>query len=118
MPSSDSMFALKKPCVNCPFKKSSGGLFGLRKERLLEIFEAPAFQCHKSVDYSSDEPTHGDNPIQCAGLIALHHKEGNANQITQVATRLIGYNPAIIDGSDVFDSYEECLHYYNLCKRG
>jgi len=112
------MFSLTKPCNNCPFRKSSGGLFGLHNERLEEIFEAPSFQCHKSVDYSGDDPAHGDRPIQCAGLIALQHKEGKPNQITQVANRLIGYNPVIIDGSDVFDSYDECLSYHNLCKRG
>ena len=112
------MFRLKKPCVNCPFKKSTGGLFGLPKERLLQIFEAPAFQCHKTVDYTDKGSKPGDSPCQCAGLIALQHKENQPNQITQIATRITDYSPAIIDGSDVFDSYDECVEHHILCKRG
>jgi signal recognition particle subunit SEC65 len=112
------MFRLKKPCSNCPFKKSTGGLFGLHTERLKEIFEAPAFQCHKTVDYTDEKSNPGDSPCQCAGLIALHYKENRSNQITQVATRITNYTPAIIDSDDVFDSYAECIEHHKLCKRG
>lgn len=110
------MFRLKKPCDNCPFVMSAKNMFGLTRGRLTDIFEAPAFQCHKTVDYSSDdeEGRSGDKPAQCAGLIALHYKEQKMNQITQVAVRLIGYNPATIDSTNVFASYEDCINYHDL----
>jgi hypothetical protein len=113
-----SMFRLSKPCSTCPFRKSTGGLFNLCVDRLYEIFDASAFQCHKTVDYSEDVTSPGNNPAQCAGLIALQHKENDPNQITQIAIRIADYNPAIIESSDVFDSYQECIEHHNLCKRG
>jgi hypothetical protein len=109
------MFGLKAPCSTCPFRNPEGGRFQLREERLHEIFKAPAFQCHKTVYYGHDEDRHrlpARQPLQCAGLIALQYKEGRPNQITQVATRLIGYDPAQVDGSGVFDTFAECVHHH------
>ena len=62
------------------------------RARLDEIFSAPAFQCHATVDYSEDiegNDTHGqgDNPQQCKGLMSLLAYEGQPNQIMQVAER-------------------------------
>lgn len=89
------MFDLKSPCVNCPFRKGVGETFQLHPDRLEEIFEATAFQCHKTVDYSSyddeaETARSGDRPQQCAGLMAVLHREARPNQIMQVASRL-GY---------------------------
>lgn len=84
------MFRLTTPCVNCPFKVGQGSLYQLGRERLDEIFNAPAFQCHKTVDYSDDEPAPGDKPQQCAGLMGLLLNADRPNQIMQVAMRL-GY---------------------------
>jgi hypothetical protein len=55
-----------------------------------DIFEGPAFQCHKTVDYSGghDEGLPGDRPQQCAGLMAVLIREGQPNQIMQLAFRL------------------------------
>lgn len=91
------MFALKQPCMNCPFRKGQGELFRLPRERLQEIVNAPAFQCHKTVDYSEDEPDQGDRPQQCAGLMTVLHREGRPNQIMQVAQRLTGFDPDQLD---------------------
>ncbi len=76
------MFKLTRPCANCPFRKSQGHLFGLHPERLQEILEAPAFQCHKTVDYDTESGVGvaGDKPQQCAGLMGLLHKAGRPNQ--------------------------------------
>jgi hypothetical protein len=82
------MFDLRSPCVSCPFRKGQGELFELHPERLEEIFEAPAFQCHKTVDYSGDEPDSGSRPQQCAGLMSVLHREDQPNQIMQVGYRL------------------------------
>ena len=82
------MFKLYRPCVNCPFRKGQGELFGISRDRLEEIRRAPAFQCHKTVDYSDDEPAPGERPQQCAGLMAVLSRESDSNQIMQVAERL------------------------------
>lgn len=91
------MFDLKRPCVNCPFRRGVGPTFQLSPERLTEIFEAPAFQCHKTVDYSGDKPASGDRPQQCAGLMAVLHRSGAPNQIMQVAERLTGFDAGMVD---------------------
>lgn len=82
------MFDLKRPCVNCPFRKDQGRLFGMYPERLEEIRNAPAFQCHKTVDYTADGGhAPGERPQQCAGLMMILQREGIPNQIMQVAER-------------------------------
>ncbi|OCC05088.1 hypothetical protein BA190_09235 [Labrys sp. WJW] len=64
-------------------------MFRLPPGRLDEIQRATSFQCHKTVDYSDDEcPSPGDKPQQCAGLMAVLHREGEPNQIMRVAERL------------------------------
>jgi hypothetical protein len=46
-------------------------------------------------------------PQQCAGFMALLHKEGRPNQIMQVAQRLAGFDVGTIDGSQVYESIDE-----------
>lgn len=99
------MFKQKKPCVNCPFRKDQGALFGLHPERIDEIVNAPAFQCHKTVT-GLGAPDKVQKQ-QCAGLMALLHKEKKPNQIMQVAERLTEWRAANLDGSNVFDSIEQ-----------
>lgn len=84
------MFDLKRPCSSCPFRKGVGETFMLRPDRLREIRDAVAFQCHKTVDYSGEDGrgAPGDRPQQCAGLMAVLEREGRENQIMQVARRL------------------------------
>lgn len=92
------MFTLKRPCADCPFRKDTGHLFGLREERIREIVEAAAFQCHKTLGVDDEgEHTPGTHPQQCAGLMALLHRENRPNQIMQVATRLGAFDPAQLD---------------------
>lgn len=97
------MFDYKKPCDDCPFRKSQAGNYQLGAERVREIWDAPAFECHKTTGAAGQK----HDPQQCAGLIAVQHKAGQLNQITQVATRITSYDPAVIDTSDTFDSFEE-----------
>lgn len=84
------MFDLKRPCVNCPFRRGAGESFGLGRERLEEVRRGSAFQCHKTVDYGAEDTAgrSGDRPQQCAGLMAVLRREGEDNQIMQVAERL------------------------------
>lgn len=92
------MFKLKRPCKTCPFKIGVGSQFNLHTDRLEEIRNASAFQCHGTVDYESGPeddncfplPQPGTKPQQCAGLMSILHRTGQPNQIMQVAERIGG----------------------------
>lgn len=102
------MFDLTRPCVDCPFRKDRAALFDLPAERIREIAEAPAFQCHKTVDYSGDAPRAGDRAQQCAGLMAILRREGRPNQIMQVGERLGAFDPEALDPRrEAFDTLAE-----------
>lgn len=113
------MFKLKRPCANCPFRKDTGGVFGLPRERLDEIVTAPAFQCHKTVDYDNfedDELRQGEHPQQCAGLMAVLHREDMPNQIMQVAERLGAFDPSKLDpDNEAFDGLESVYAAHERC---
>lgn len=106
------MFKLKRPCATCPFRKGQGELFGLHGRRLTEIFEAVAFQCHKTINHDADDRDGraGDHPQQCAGLMSLLAREDRPNTIMQIGERLGHFDPAALDHSDVYasiaDAYE------------
>lgn len=99
------MFAYKKPCNDCPFKTTQGGRYQLPKARLQEIFNATAFECHKTTGVTGKQHA----PQQCAGLMALLHKESKPNTIMQIATRTGYLDPNAIDGSEVYDSLQDCI---------
>ncbi len=99
------MFDLIRPCNNCPFRNGAGRGFRLSLARLQEIFEAPAFQCHKTVDYDHiDDPQlkQGEKPQQCAGLMSLLYRAGRSNQIMQVGERFGAFKPDKLDHSDAY----------------
>lgn len=96
------MFNLKSPCSRCPFRVGNGKLFMLSEDRLLEIFAAPAFQCHLTVEYGEDEDgedttEQGDTPQQCAGLMAVLSRDSAQNAIMQVAERLGCLDAKLLD---------------------
>ncbi len=105
------MFDLKRPCVNCPFRKGQGSRFALDPERLQSIFDGVAFQCHKTVDYAEwDDPEKrsGDRPQQCAGLMAVLHRSERHNQIMQLAERLSDFDPETVDPEgEAYDSIDQ-----------
>ena len=101
------MFKLKRPCDNCPFRRGVGETFQLHPARLREIVDAPAFQCHKTVDYSGDDPAPGEKPQQCAGLMSVLHKAGKPSQLMQVAERLGDFGPDSLDHADTYDPLTE-----------
>ena len=104
------MFDLLSPCVTCPFRLGVGSRFQFSQARLDQIRSAPAFQCHKTVDYSATwqgEP--GGRPQQCAGLMAVLLHEDEPNQIMQVALRLEALKAEAVDGTTAYASWEEVL---------
>lgn len=103
------MFDLKRPCNNCPFRTDKAALFALHPVRLEEIRTAVSFTCHKTVDYSGDDPTPSAKAQQCAGLMAVLHAEGQHNTIMQVAGRLAGYDPGTIDTTHTFKRWADVL---------
>lgn len=88
------MFNLKSPCVDCPFRRGLSERFKFGEARFEEIITATAFQCHRTVDYSEadlgERGKQGDNPQQCAGLMAVLARSGRYNAIMRAAM-LWGY---------------------------
>ena len=106
------MFDLRRPCVNCPFRKGQGQYFQLDQDFLRGLRNAPAFQCHKTVDYDADPDTRerqGEHPQQCAGLMSILHREGTPNTIMQVGQRLGHFDPDKLDHSDAYASMQDAL---------
>lgn len=106
------MFDLVRPCNNCPIRASFAPRFGLCRDRLEEMRDAPAFQCHKTVDYSEDDPRPGNRPQQCAGMMALLHRIGKPNTIMQVAQRLIGFDAGKIESTDIPATFEDLVRLH------
>lgn len=109
------MFDLKRPCVSCPFRKGMGSKFQLR--RLKEIREATAFQCHSTVDYSASDDDDDDDVVskkggaqQCAGLMALLHRENQPNQMMRIAERIGILDCAALDPEkEVYETWRDAL---------
>ena len=106
------MFSLKKPCMNCPFRRGVGETFNLRRGRLEEIIDAPAFQCHKTVNYHSFEDPiqrQGYKPQQCAGLMSLLWAAQRPNSIMRVAIHTGHLDPASLDSIEAYHSVSEAF---------
>lgn len=110
------MFDLIKPCSNCPFRKGMGERFNLGTERCLEIFNASAFQCHKTVDYDrweDERGRQGSKPQQCVGVMSLLHRANLPNQIMQVAERLGHADFSKLDHSAVYNNIADALEAHS-----
>jgi len=98
------VFDLKKPCKDCPFRASNGRRFALNPDRIEEIANATAFQCHKTLD---------GVPQQCAGVMSVLHKDGKPNAIMQVAERMTDWRAKNLDHSATYASIEEATKDHN-----
>ena len=103
------MFDLKKPCVDCPFRRSNAANYGSPVRRLREIIAGPAFECHHTTGIAGEKKS----PQQCAGLIAMLETESFHNKITRVAMILIQYDPRLIDNTDTFKTIDQCIAAHN-----
>lgn len=113
---SKSIYTLKSPCANCPFRNDNPTY--LREERAREIAASlrsgSTFYCHKTVDYVEDpeddgtEGRIGSRGRACAGALATMEKEGTPHQMVRIAERLGIYDPSVLDmDSPVYDSLTE-----------
>ena len=87
-------------------------MFELGQPRLLEIFDAVAFQCHRTIYYNAEyeQDRAGNHPQQCAGLMSLLHREGRDNQIMQVGQRLGAFDPKQLDHTEVYASIDDAIN--------
>lgn len=111
-PSARSIYTLKGPCSNCPFRSDQP--FYLHDDRVAEIGQSlrdgATFYCHKTLDYgdgpdtdeceADDDGNSGSVTSRaraCAGALATMEKEGRPNQIMRIGQRLGFYDPAHLD---------------------
>jgi hypothetical protein len=88
--------ALRNPCKDCPFRTDVPRFLAPGRYRELAqalVDRGEPFTCHKTVDYSGDEPSFPDNALSCAGaMIWLQHQD-KPNQLMQVMERLGVFDP-------------------------
>lgn len=104
-----SRYTLPGPCSNCPFRRDLP--IELRPERVVEIAETllngNEFECHKTVDYSGDEPATVARTRVCGGAVATLAREGKDTQMSRITERLGGKLATIDPEAPVFDSVAE-----------
>jgi hypothetical protein len=87
-----------------------GETFLMGRKRLAEIRRAPAFQCHKTINWSKENYGVQPQPQQCAGLMAVLHRENDPNQIMQVAMRFGHLDPKHLDpDNEAYDTWDDAL---------
>jgi uncharacterized C2H2 Zn-finger protein len=84
-------------------------------ERGRAWWPASSFPCHKTIKYGEDK--NGDEKVtipvtaqQCAGVMAILHRENRPNDAMQIAERLGLWNPATLDpAAPFYQSTEEAV---------
>lgn len=109
-----NMFALKKVCNQCPFRRDSmEGWLG--EKRITEIIDETVkgngyFVCHKTLHLDKDEQK------LCAGKLILEGKVnayGNSSTRVGMAFGLVPRKYDQIEGAElVFESAEECIQHH------
>lgn len=107
------LFTLTRPCGDCPFRSDKP--FHLSPDRVRGIlgggrakrwWPASSFPCHKTLDYSVvDDDGQVQVPAtaqQCAGVMAILHREGRPNDAMQIAERFGLWDPSKLDLSAPF----------------
>lgn len=107
-----NIFGLKRPCVDCPFRKDREFyLHPERAEGLAENFRSDGtFWCHKTVNYA-DEESDTSESTQCAGALATVLKDGVPNAPYQVAERLGMFDRDKLEMDSTFDTLDEWVDY-------
>ena len=105
---------MTKPCPECPFRNTAPTR--LRPGRIEELAQVDrAFQCHKTVDYDSEEDQRmGDeeNAQHCAGALIFAEKHQMPHQMMRIVERLGMYDHTKLEGHDeVWDNVDEWLEH-------
>ncbi len=111
-------FDLTRPCGNCPFRSDKP--FHLRPERVRGIlggarggnkwWPADSFPCHRTIEYTDDDTIVPETAQQCAGVMAILHRENRPNTAMQLAERLGLWNPATLDpDAPFYQSTEDAI---------
>lgn len=103
-------FNMRTPCRHCPFRSDIRPfLTGERAEEIAEAIERGlTFTCHKTVDYSDEQPHETDASMHCAGALIIAEKEGCPPQMARIAERLGMYDRTKLDMSaPVYESFSE-----------
>lgn len=91
------MAVLYSPCADCPFRSDRPAF--LTRARAREIVRAMKrdqhFDCHKTVDYNTDDGEGGSTNKSriCAGFAMMCETEGLPTQMMRIAGRIGLYNP-------------------------
>ena len=87
------------PCVNCPFRTDRPAFLSKAKARQIvaTMRRDGHFDCHKTVDYSGDEPRSTKNSKICAGFAIMCESEGRATQMMRIAERIGLYDASKLD---------------------
>ncbi len=107
----DRLFSLTRPCRMCPFLSTLP--FSLDPGRVAEIAESirrgEPFTCHKTIDYSDDDPdVNTPRARACAGAIGTLENAGAPEQQTRQIARRIGMPVAeLAPGLPLFADLDE-----------
>lgn len=111
-------FALRKPCIHCPFR--SDRPFHLRPERAREFAEhliyGGGFNCHKTVEFGEEDDEmqiSTEKTNWCAGALITMEKSGVSNQQVRIAERLGLYDHTKLDmDAPVYPSLDAWVESY------
>lgn len=102
------LFAIKKPCKDCPFLDESDMRHSLSEGRIESIIKDlesdRPFHCHKTVDYSLEEDNAAamvENASYCAGSLLYMENAGNRPIHMRLGVAFGLYDPKQLSGHDL-----------------
>lgn len=109
-------FALKKPCVDCPFRSDRKPF--ITAARAADISEGNMaadrhFYCHKTVelDKTGQHCANPNSALHCAGYLIMSWNMGQPSQMARIAGRIGLYKPEEYSGT-VFETPAEMIKHH------
>ena len=105
-------YKLTKPCANCPFRTDiKAFLRGTRAEDIAEgLLHNKEFHCHKTIDYSEEEPKETQQTQHCAGALIILEKMEKPHQMMRIMERVDLYDHKKLDmEAPVYEDLEEWI---------
>lgn len=92
---------------------------GRAREIADSLLADQSFTCHKTVDYSGDEPKVTERGRECAGAMIILERMGKANQGMRIAERLGIYDASALDmQAPVYETFEDWVEAQRLLLGG